>query len=65
VLYRSYQNKNDLMTLRGVVRGPGNYATPSPDRIERLMQKGLIKKKRGTLRPTLKGRIVALFSSAK
>lgn len=62
VLYRRSSNKNDIMTLRGIVRGPGNYATPSPDRIERLMQQGLIKKKRGSLRATLKGRFVALLS---
>jgi hypothetical protein len=52
----------DLQTLRGIVRGPGNYATPSPDKIERLMQQGLIKKKNRRLVPTLKGRVVAWLS---
>jgi hypothetical protein len=50
----------DMRTLMGIVRGPGNYATPSPDRIERLVQRGLVVKKRGgALRATLKGRILA------
>ena len=51
--------QRDLKTLAGIVQGPGAYATPSPDRVNRLMQHGLIKTKGGTLRPTLKGRIVA------
>ena len=49
--------QRDLKTLAGIVQGPGAYATPSPDKVNRLMQHGLIKRKRGTLRPTLKGRI--------
>jgi hypothetical protein len=49
----------DLQTLRGIVRGPGNYPTPSPDKIERLMHQGLIKRKNRRLVPTLKRRIVA------
>lgn len=49
----------DIETLVGIVRGPGTYATPSPDRIERLLQKGLITRKKGRLRPTIKGRIIA------
>ena len=49
----------DLRTLTGIVKGPGNYPTPSPDRIERMIENGLIKQDRGTLRPTLKGRIIA------
>jgi len=53
---------NDLRTLAGIVRGPGYYATPSPDRIERLIRKGLIRRKKGTLRPTLKGRIIVWLS---
>ena len=61
-MYSGNQTRNDIITLRGIVRGPGNYATPSPDRVGRLMQKGLIKKKRGNLRATLKGRLVALLS---
>lgn len=54
--------ERDLKTLAGIVRGPGNYATPSPDRVERLLRRGLIVKKRGGLRPTLKGRIVSWFN---
>jgi hypothetical protein len=49
----------DLKTLTGIVRGPGFYPTPSQDRVERLLKNGLIKKSRGTLRATLKGRLVA------
>jgi hypothetical protein len=49
----------DLRTLTGIVRGPGFYPTPSQDRVERLLKNGLIKKSRGTLRATLKGRLVA------
>ena len=56
---------NDLRTLAGIVRGPGWYATPSPERISRLMSKGLIKKKSGVLRPTLKGRIVAWLNKPR
>ena len=41
------------------MRGPGRYATPSFERVERLIENGLIKRSRGTLRVTLKGRIVA------
>jgi hypothetical protein len=52
----------DLQTLKGILRGPGNYPTPSPDKIQRLMQQGLIKKKNRRLAPTLKGRIVAWLS---
>ena len=48
----------DLDTLAGVVKGPGNYASPSADRIERMVARGLIKRTRGILRPTLKGRLV-------
>jgi hypothetical protein len=65
VLYSGNQNRNDIVTLRGIVRGPGYYATPSPERVDRLMSKGLIKKKRGNLRPTLKGRLIALLSPDK
>ena len=49
----------DLKLLAGTVRGPGYYPTPSLERIERLMQKGLVTKKKGRLRPTLKGRLIA------
>lgn len=52
-------NDRDIKILVGIVRGPGTYATPSPDRVERLLQKRLIKRKKGRLRPTLKGRITA------
>jgi hypothetical protein len=37
--------ERDLQALKGILRGPGNYPTPSPDKIERLMHQGLIKKK--------------------
>jgi hypothetical protein len=59
------QGKNDLATLRGIVRGPGNYATPSPERIQRLIKRGWVKRNLGALRPTLKGRLVALISGLK
>jgi hypothetical protein len=49
----------DWRTLVGIVRGPGNYATPSPERTGRLIRNGLVVRKRGVLRPTLKGRILA------
>lgn len=49
----------DLKLLAGIVRGPGNYPTPSLERIERLINKGLVTRKKGRLRPTIKGRIVA------
>jgi hypothetical protein len=49
----------DLRTLVGVVKGPGFYPTPSPDRIKRMIENGLIKQEKGILRSTLKGRIVA------
>lgn len=57
------EKKRDLQTLVGILRGPGNYPTPSVDRINRLMRRGLLKKKVGTLRVTVKGRIIALFCS--
>lgn len=50
----------DLQTLAGIVRGPGFYASPSPDRIKRLVENRLVKMKRGSLRPTLKGRMITL-----
>lgn len=54
--------ERDLRTLAGIVRGPGHYATPSPARVERLVQNGLATKERGgLLRATIKGRIVAWF----
>ena len=56
----------DLQTLAGIVRGAGCYATPSPDRIERLTTKGLVKQiKGGRLKPTFKGRLIALIKGPK
>ena len=52
----------DLQTLAGIVKGTGYYATPSPQRIKRMVDNGLIKRVRGVLRPTLKGRIIARLS---
>ena len=49
----------DIKLLTGIIRGPGAYPTPSLERIERLMKKGLITKRKGRLRPTIKGRFVA------
>lgn len=49
----------DLQTLVEIVRRPLWHATPAPERIQRLLARGLIRKSRGGLRPTLKGRIVA------
>ncbi len=54
--------KRDLRTLRGVIKGPGFYATPSPDRIKRLESRGWIKSKNAVLRATWKGRFVAFFN---
>lgn len=54
--------KRDLTTLAGIVKGPGWYATPSEDKLDRLLQQGLIKKKRRGWGPTLKGRIVVWIS---
>lgn len=51
----------DLRTLAGIVKGPGFYSSPSPDRIKRMIENGLIKQEKGTLRPTLKGRIIAFL----
>jgi hypothetical protein len=55
---------NDLATLRGIVRGPGSYPTPSRERIQRLADRGLVKKSNGSLRPTLKGRLFARLAKA-
>jgi hypothetical protein len=58
--------ERDLRTLAGILRGPGNYATPSQDRIDRLMNRGLIVRKRGgRLRATLKGRVVVWMNRFK
>jgi len=53
--------KRDLDTLAGIIRGPGWYATPPAERVESLLRRGLIKRRKGHLRPTLKGRLVALL----
>jgi hypothetical protein len=58
---RNDSRHRDLQLLAGIIRGPGNYPTPSPDRVERLLQQGLIKKKRRHLAPTWKGRVVVWF----
>lgn len=52
-------SERDIELLAGIVQGPGHYPTPSPERVQRLIDKGLVRKIRGRLRPTLKGRIVA------
>ena len=53
---------SDLHTLVGIVQGQGCYATPSPNRVRRLQEQGLIKKRGGgRLKPTIKGRFVALM----
>lgn len=49
----------DIKLLAGIVRGPGYYPTPSLERVERLMQRGLVIRKKGRLRPTIKGRFIA------
>ncbi len=46
----------DRQLLAAIKRGPGRYATPAPDRVNRLIERGLVRKVRGTLRLTLKGR---------
>jgi hypothetical protein len=51
-------DRRDLQLLAGIIRGPGNYPTPSPERMARLLQQGLVKKKHRTLAPTLKGRVI-------
>jgi hypothetical protein len=63
VLRTSEQER--YVPLRRIVRGPGNYATPLAGGVDRLVQKGLVKKKRGALRPTLKGRLLALWAADK
>lgn len=51
----------DIQILAAIKRGPGQYPTPSPERVQRLIEKGLVRKERGSLRPTLKGRLVSLL----
>lgn len=55
-------SQTDLRTLKGIVRGPGTYATPSKERLARLQARGLISVSRGTIRPTWLGRWVAFWS---
>jgi hypothetical protein len=52
----------DMRTLAGIIRGPGFYASPSPERIKRLIENNLIKQQGGTLLPTLKGRIISFLA---
>lgn len=54
--------ERDLQLLARIARGPGNYPTPSPDRIERLIARGVIKKTRRGLALTLSGRITVWLS---
>lgn len=54
----------DLKLLAGIVRGPGNYPTPSLERIERLVDKGLVTRKKGRLYPTIKGRVIAWLNKS-
>jgi hypothetical protein len=51
----------DLQTLAGIIKGPGFYPLPSPDRIKRLTENGLIKKVRGIMCPTIKGRMICFI----
>ena len=50
--------RRDLELLARIARGPGNYPTPSPDRVDRLVTRGLVRKKRN-LALTLHGRLLA------
>ncbi len=49
----------DLQLLAGIARGPGNYPTPSRERVERLLARGLVKKTRRGLALTVHGRVLA------
>lgn len=53
--------KGDITLLREIARGPGRYPTPAAERVDRLIQSRLVKRVRGSLRATIKGRIVALI----
>jgi hypothetical protein len=55
---KSGVDRRDLQLLAGIARGPGNYPTPSPDRVERLVSRGVAKKTRRGPALTLKGRII-------
>ena len=54
--------ERDLQLLARVSRGPGNYPTPSPERVERLIARGVIKKTRRGLALTLNGRVIVWLS---
>jgi hypothetical protein len=51
--------ERDLQVVAHIARGPGNYPTPSRERVGRLMELGLVKKNRNGLAPTMKGRVLA------
>jgi hypothetical protein len=51
--------KHHLRLLAGIARGPGQCATTPREQVDRLMEPGLVKKKRHRLAPTMKGRVVA------
>lgn len=51
-------DRRDLQLLAGIARGPGNYPTPSPDRVERLVARGVIKKTRRGPALTFNGRVI-------
>lgn len=52
-------DRRDLQLLAGIARGPGHYPTPSPDRVQRLLRLGVIKRAQGGLTLSLKGRLFA------
>jgi hypothetical protein len=52
-------DRRDLQLLAGIARGPGHYPTPSPKRAERLIERGLVRRKRSGLTPTAQGRVFA------
>jgi len=51
-------DRRDLQLLDHIARGPGNYPTPSAERVERLLARGVIKKTRRGLALSLNGWIV-------
>lgn len=59
---RSGLDKRDLQLLAGIARGPGNFPTPSAERVERLIARGVIKKTRRGLALTLNGRVIVWLS---
>ena len=52
------RDARDLQVLAAIARGPGNYPTPSRERVERLLARGLIKKTRRGLALTMHGRVL-------